>query len=111
MSKGVERKDLKETPHGPDVEYCVDAIRPYLEAGFDELILHQIGPEQDGFLTFLPASCAPLCARVRMRMMQPAPARARADVRLHLYKSSARTRARGMHAKRRGGSCHGEVRP
>jgi G6PDH family F420-dependent oxidoreductase len=52
VSKRIERDDMKETPHGPDVECYVDAIRPYLEAGFDELILHQIGPEQDGFLNF-----------------------------------------------------------
>src|SRR5262245_59997851 len=52
VSRAVSREDLKETPHGPDVERHVDAIRPYLDAGFDELILHQIGPEQDGFLNF-----------------------------------------------------------
>jgi G6PDH family F420-dependent oxidoreductase len=52
VAKGVSRQDLAETPHGPDVECYVDAIRPFLEAGFDELILHQIGPEQDGFLNF-----------------------------------------------------------
>jgi hypothetical protein len=51
-SKGVSREDLAETPHGPDVERYVEAIRPYVEAGFDELILHQIGPVQDGFLNF-----------------------------------------------------------
>jgi G6PDH family F420-dependent oxidoreductase len=52
VSEGVEPEDLKETPHGPDVECYVDAIQPYFEAGFDELILHQIGPDQDGFLNF-----------------------------------------------------------
>jgi G6PDH family F420-dependent oxidoreductase len=52
VSEGVTREDLRETPHGPDVECYVDAFRPYIEAGFDELILHQIGPAQDGFLNF-----------------------------------------------------------
>jgi G6PDH family F420-dependent oxidoreductase len=57
-SKGVEREDLEDVPHGPDLERYVDAIRPYVEAGFDELILHQIGPEQDGFLNFFAGELA-----------------------------------------------------
>src|SRR5262245_33198442 len=32
VSEGVTRDDLKQTPHGPDVERYVDAIGPYLEA-------------------------------------------------------------------------------
>ncbi|MGK4455954.1 hypothetical protein, partial [Klebsiella pneumoniae] len=31
---------------GPDVEEHVEAIRPYLDAGFDEVALVQIGAEQ-----------------------------------------------------------------
>jgi len=51
-SKFVKPADLEETPHGPSVDRYVDAIRRYLDAGFEDLILHQIGPEQDGFLEF-----------------------------------------------------------
>jgi G6PDH family F420-dependent oxidoreductase len=51
-SQEVERDDLAETPHGPDLERYLAAIRRYVDAGFDELILHQIGPEQHGFLAF-----------------------------------------------------------
>jgi G6PDH family F420-dependent oxidoreductase len=38
-----------EVPSGPDVERHVEAIRAYADAGFDELYVQQIGPEQDGF--------------------------------------------------------------
>jgi G6PDH family F420-dependent oxidoreductase len=58
-SQSVKRSDLREIPHGPDLETYVDAIEPYLEAGFDELILHQIGPEQDGFLQFFASELGP----------------------------------------------------
>jgi G6PDH family F420-dependent oxidoreductase len=38
-----------ETPCGPDVERHVQALREYADAGFDEVYVQQIGPEQDGF--------------------------------------------------------------
>jgi hypothetical protein len=38
-----------EVPCGPDVDRHVEAIREYAEAGFDELYINQIGPEQDAF--------------------------------------------------------------
>jgi G6PDH family F420-dependent oxidoreductase len=34
---------------GPDVDAHLGAIRAYAEAGFDELYVNQIGPEQDAF--------------------------------------------------------------
>lgn len=37
---------------GPDPERHVTAIRRYLEAGFDEVYVNQIGPEQRGFFEF-----------------------------------------------------------
>ncbi len=36
-------------PCGPDVERHVETIKAYEEAGFDELYVNQIGPEQDAF--------------------------------------------------------------
>jgi G6PDH family F420-dependent oxidoreductase len=38
-----------QTPCGPDVDQHVDAIEQYERAGFDELYVGQIGPEQDAF--------------------------------------------------------------
>src|SRR5947209_20473275 len=37
------------TPCGPDVDEHVAAIQAYADAGFDELYVNQIGPEQHAF--------------------------------------------------------------
>jgi G6PDH family F420-dependent oxidoreductase len=37
---------------GPDPERHLDAIREYVDAGFDHVYVHQIGPDQEGFLRF-----------------------------------------------------------
>jgi G6PDH family F420-dependent oxidoreductase len=37
------------TPCGPDLDGHLEAIRAYERAGFDELYVNQIGPEQEGF--------------------------------------------------------------
>jgi G6PDH family F420-dependent oxidoreductase len=39
----------EQVPCGPDVERHVEAICAYADAGFDELYVQQIGPEQDRF--------------------------------------------------------------
>ena len=39
-------------PCGPDVEPVLDAVRTYLDAGYDHLYFHQVGPDQDGFFRF-----------------------------------------------------------
>jgi G6PDH family F420-dependent oxidoreductase len=42
----------KGVPVGPDVEPYVKAVRERIDAGFDHIAIHQIGPDQDGFLAF-----------------------------------------------------------
>jgi coenzyme F420-dependent glucose-6-phosphate dehydrogenase len=37
---------------GPDPEDHVEAIREFAEAGFDHVYVHQVGPEQNGFIDF-----------------------------------------------------------
>jgi coenzyme F420-dependent glucose-6-phosphate dehydrogenase len=37
---------------GPDPEAHVAGIRAFAEAGFDHVYVHQVGPDQDGFLDF-----------------------------------------------------------
>jgi G6PDH family F420-dependent oxidoreductase len=37
---------------GPDPEAHLAKIQPYLDAGFDHVYVHQVGPDQDGFLRF-----------------------------------------------------------
>lgn len=39
-------------PCGPDPEAYVAAVREYVDAGFDEVALTQIGPDQGGFFRF-----------------------------------------------------------
>jgi G6PDH family F420-dependent oxidoreductase len=39
----------QDVPCGPDIDAHLEAIRAYEQAGFDELYVNQIGPEQDGF--------------------------------------------------------------
>jgi alkanesulfonate monooxygenase SsuD/methylene tetrahydromethanopterin reductase-like flavin-dependent oxidoreductase (luciferase family) len=45
----TEEMLAEEVPCGPDVERHVEALRAYADAGFDELYVQQIGPEQDEF--------------------------------------------------------------
>jgi G6PDH family F420-dependent oxidoreductase len=49
----VTEDDVVESiPCGPDVAPIVDSVRTYLDAGYDHLYFHQIGPDQEGFLRF-----------------------------------------------------------
>ena len=45
----TEEMLAEDTPCGPDVERHVQAIQEYVDAGFDELYVQQIGPDQDAF--------------------------------------------------------------
>jgi G6PDH family F420-dependent oxidoreductase len=59
-TRSVRPEDLDEdVALGPDVERHVERIRPFVQAGFDHLILTQIGPEQNGFLEFFERELAP----------------------------------------------------
>jgi G6PDH family F420-dependent oxidoreductase len=44
-----EQAVAEEVPCGPDLEAHVRLIERYRDAGFDELYVQQVGPEQDGF--------------------------------------------------------------
>jgi hypothetical protein len=39
-------------PCGPDPERHLTTIRKYADAGYDAVFVHQIGPDQEGFLRF-----------------------------------------------------------
>jgi len=45
----TEQMIAHDTPCGPDVDRHVQALTEYAEAGFDEVYVQQIGPEQDAF--------------------------------------------------------------
>lgn len=40
------------TPVGPDPEVHVASLRAHLDAGYDQVFVHQIGADQEGFLAF-----------------------------------------------------------
>ncbi|MBX9389642.1 TIGR03557 family F420-dependent LLM class oxidoreductase [Streptomonospora nanhaiensis] len=48
----TEERVAAQVPCGPDPEAHLAAIRPYYEAGADEVYVSQIGPDQDGFFRF-----------------------------------------------------------
>jgi G6PDH family F420-dependent oxidoreductase len=45
----TEEMIAESLPCGPDVDQHLEAIKAYAEAGFDELYVNQIGPDQDAF--------------------------------------------------------------
>ena len=44
---------------GPDPEPQVEAVREFAEAGYDHIYLHQVGPDQEGFLRFAERELLP----------------------------------------------------
>jgi G6PDH family F420-dependent oxidoreductase len=42
----------KSIPCGPDPEPLLDSVQQFVDAGYDHLYFHQIGPDQDGFFSF-----------------------------------------------------------
>jgi G6PDH family F420-dependent oxidoreductase len=44
---------------GPDPEAHLDAIRKYLDAGYDHVYVHQIGPDQEGAIRFYETEVLP----------------------------------------------------
>jgi alkanesulfonate monooxygenase SsuD/methylene tetrahydromethanopterin reductase-like flavin-dependent oxidoreductase (luciferase family) len=45
----TEEMVAEEVPCGPDLDRHIEKIRAYEKAGFDEVYVNQIGPEQDAF--------------------------------------------------------------
>ncbi len=50
---------VRSTPCGPDPEPHIRAIEQYAEAGYDELYVTQVGPDQEGFLRFYAREVLP----------------------------------------------------
>jgi G6PDH family F420-dependent oxidoreductase len=49
----------KDIPLGPDVEKILDSIQKYQEAGFDNIYVHNIGPNQADFIEFFSKKVMP----------------------------------------------------
>jgi coenzyme F420-dependent glucose-6-phosphate dehydrogenase len=50
---------------GPDPDRYVEAIAKYVEAGFDHVSVHQVGPDQRSFFQFFTREVSPRVARLR----------------------------------------------
>ncbi|HJR24398.1 MAG TPA: TIGR03557 family F420-dependent LLM class oxidoreductase [Acidimicrobiales bacterium] len=57
-----EEDATKSVPCGPDVGPVLESVRKYVDAGYDHLYFHQIGPDQEGFLRFWERELAPALA-------------------------------------------------
>jgi G6PDH family F420-dependent oxidoreductase len=44
---------------GPDPDRYVEEIKKYADAGFDHVYIHQIGPDQEGFINFFKQNVMP----------------------------------------------------
>jgi G6PDH family F420-dependent oxidoreductase len=55
----TEEKVTENLPCGPDVQPYLDAFQTYVDAGFDHVYFHQIGPDQQGFLDFCERELLP----------------------------------------------------
>jgi G6PDH family F420-dependent oxidoreductase len=44
---------------GPDPEVHLEKLKPYLDAGFDHVYIHQVGPDQEGFIDFAERELLP----------------------------------------------------
>ena len=55
----------EEVVCGPDPEPLVAAIREFVDAGYDHVYFHQVGPDQEGFLDFAERELLPRLEDVR----------------------------------------------
>jgi coenzyme F420-dependent glucose-6-phosphate dehydrogenase len=52
-SEMVKPDDLAESiPVGPDAKRYLEEIKKFEDAGYDHVYIHQVGPDQDGFIQF-----------------------------------------------------------
>ena len=55
----TEEQVAKEVVCGPDPQRHIDLIKKYADAGFDHVYIHQVGPDQGGFLNFYQREILP----------------------------------------------------
>lgn len=57
-----EAAATERVPCGPDVEPVLESVQEFVDAGYDHLYFHQIGPDQAGFFDFWTATLQPALA-------------------------------------------------
>jgi hypothetical protein len=55
----TEERIAESIACGPDPEVHLDFVRRYVAAGYDHVFLHQVGPDQDGFISFCERELLP----------------------------------------------------
>lgn len=55
----TEEKVAESIVCGPDPQHHIAKIQKYLDAGFDHIYLHQVGPDQEGFFQFYAKEILP----------------------------------------------------
>jgi len=64
VSSSVTEEDVaKLIPCGPDPQPILEAIDKYVSAGYDHVYLHQVGPDQRGFLDFAAQELLPVVTK------------------------------------------------
>jgi coenzyme F420-dependent glucose-6-phosphate dehydrogenase len=77
LAEGVtDAQVAKVVPCGPDPERHLAKIREYLDAGFDRVYLHQVGPDQRGFIEFAKREILPALKPAAARQRNVAAGRA-----------------------------------
>jgi len=60
----TEDRVAEEVACGPDPQRHIDAIRKYIDAGYDHVCVHQVGPDQAGFIEFYEREIMPALGQV-----------------------------------------------
>jgi hypothetical protein len=56
----VKEEDVaKEVVCGPDPQRHIEMIQKYVDAGYDHVYVHQVGPDQEGFFRFYQREILP----------------------------------------------------
>jgi G6PDH family F420-dependent oxidoreductase len=60
-----EETVAQAVPCGPDPQPVLEQVRTYLDAGFDNIYFHQVGPDQAGFIEFATRELLPALGEQR----------------------------------------------
>ena len=64
----TEEQVAKLVPCGPDAERHLAKIAEYVDAGYDHVYIHQIGPDQTGFIRFAEGELLPALKPGELRL-------------------------------------------
>jgi G6PDH family F420-dependent oxidoreductase len=65
VADATEDDVAKQIVCGPDPDKHASAIRKFIEAGYDHVYVHQVGPDQEGFFRFYERDVLPALRRER----------------------------------------------